>query len=161
MNSTQNQEANHEEVEFRSSTTAFFFKSGFGWLLIVATILSFGALAIFTVPLGIYLALRFKTASYWLAGDRLFMRTGIIFRSEEEIELYRIKDVKADFSIIQQFFGDGNIVVRSSDATGIGEGRRTVLSIPYVADARGIREEIRNRVELARKHRGVRELDIG
>ena len=56
------------------------------------------------------------------------MRRGILMRSEEEIELYRIKDIKVHFSLVQQFFGNGDLSVISSDATGVNVlGRHCVV----------------------------------
>ncbi|HWL06388.1 MAG TPA: hypothetical protein VNQ99_15880 [Xanthobacteraceae bacterium] len=73
---------------------------------------------------------------------------------------YRIKDIKVHFSLVQQFFGNGDLSVISSDATGIGEGRRTTFQINNVEDARSLREELRSRVEAARRRVGVREYDV-
>jgi len=148
------------EIEFRSSTLAFILKSGWGWLLIVVTIVTGGTAALLTLPILGYVALRNMTAKYWLEGERLFMRRGIIFRSEEEIELYRIKDVRANFSIIQQMFGNGDLSIVSTDTADIGAGKRAGFVISNVVDARSIRGELRNRVETARKKRGVREFDV-
>ncbi len=146
-------------IEFRSSTRAFLLKSGAGWLTIAATALTAGMAAVVTAPIVGFKLLNNITSKYWLEGDRLFMRRGIIFRSEEEIELYRIKDVKVSFSIIQQMFGNGNISIISSDATS-NSGFEATFVIPNVEEARGIREELRARTEAARRNRGVREYDI-
>jgi uncharacterized membrane protein YdbT with pleckstrin-like domain len=148
------------EIEFRSSTLAFMLKSGWGWLLIAVTVFTFGYAALLTLPILACIALRNMTAKYWLEGERLFMRRGIFFRSEEEIELYRIKDVKANFSIIQQMFGNGDLAIVSTDTADIGTSKRAYFVIRNVVDARSIRETLRNRVEAVRKKRGVREFDI-
>lgn len=149
------------EIEFRPSAKAFFLKSGFGWLLIGATLVSFGWFAFVSIPLAVFIALRYVTTHYRLTQDRLFMRSGILFRSEEEIELYRVKDVRADFSIIQQMFGNGDLIVSSSDGASFGNGKRAFVAVPNLPDARTIREKMRNRVEATRKKRGVREIDVG
>jgi len=148
------------EIEFASSTIAFVLKSGWGWTLIAITLFTAGSAAVFTLPILGYITLRYLTAKYWLEGDRLFMRRGIIFRSEEEIELYRIKDVRANFSVIQQMFGNGDLAIVSTDTADIGTGKRAGIVVGNVVDARSIREELRNRVEAVRKARGVREFDM-
>lgn len=145
----------HHIIEFRPSMKAFLFKSFTGWLVLLLTIPLWGIPLIFVA----ITALGYRMTHFELSGDRLFMRRGILSRSEEEIELYRIKDVKADFSIIQQLFGVGNIQIISSDATGLSNGRRTVFRVNNVLNARQIREELRERVEHARKIKGVREFD--
>ena len=142
-------------IEFRPSIKAFLFKSFTGWMVLLFSILLWGIPLIFVA----ITALGYRMTHFELSGDRLFMRRGILSRSEEEIELYRIKDVKADFSIVQQLFGVGNIQIISSDATGLSNGRRATFRANNVPDARLIREELRERVEHARKVKGVREFD--
>lgn len=146
-----------EQFEFRSSTKNFMFKSGIGWLTL--------AIAPFTMGLSLivlaYIALKYLTSRYVLDGDRLRITQGIIFRKEEEIELYRVKDVKATFSVIQQIFGTGNIVITSSDTTGFPTGRRRAMFIiGNVSDARNLRETIRTLVEGNRAQKNVREFDM-
>jgi uncharacterized membrane protein YdbT with pleckstrin-like domain len=159
---SENADTNYaDEIEFRPSATAFFLKSGFGWLLIAATIASAGLLAFVTLPLALLVAIRYKTTKFSLTADRLFLRSGIIFCTEEEIELYRVKDARANFSVIQQMFGNGDLVISSSDGAGFGDGKRAVISVPNVPQVRAIREELRNRVEATRSKRGVREIDLG
>lgn len=145
----------HYAIEFRPSIKAFLLKSFTGWMVLLFSIPLWGIPLIFVS----ITALRYRMTHFELDGDRLFMRRGILARSEEEIELYRIKDVKADFSIIQQLFGVGNIQIISSDATGLSNGRRAIFRANNIPDARLIREELRERVERARKIKGVREFD--
>ena len=149
-------------IEFRSSTFAFLLQSGTGWLILA------GALAVLAVVLGAYIAwthIENRTSLFWIDDQRLFMRRGILMRSEEEIELYRIKDVKVSFSIIQQMFDNGTIQISSSDSSGrlasAAPHPRTMIEVTNVRDARAIRAELRDRVEAIRQRRGVRELDIG
>lgn len=171
--------ASPPRVEFRSSTTAMLFQSGTGWLTLAAIAIVFGGgawlgywwqtlagIAVATVPLLVWQYLKYRTSVYALDSERLFMLRGILMRTEEEIELYRIKDAKVNFSIIQQLFSNGTIAITSSDVTGTLAGQQTggarnMILVPHVVDARRIREEIRNRVEAARERRGVREFDIG
>ena len=47
--------------------------------------------------------------------ERLIIRKGIIAKSVDEIELYRIKDVRINFSIINQIAGIGTLSISSSD----------------------------------------------
>ena len=77
-------------------------------------------------------------------------------KSIDEIELYRIKDVRVDFSVINQIADIGTITITSSDRTT--QNMQFVLrDIPA---ARERREGIRKLVDRARRQRGVRELDI-
>lgn len=165
-------------IEFRSSTFAFLLQSGTGWLILAGALAILGGgiyagygwqtAAVLAVVLGAYIAwthIENRTSLFWIDDQRLFMRRGILMRSEEEIELYRIKDVKVSFSIIQQMFDNGTIQISSSDSSGrlasAAPHPRTMIEVTNVRDARAIRAELRDRVEAIRQRRGVRELDIG
>lgn len=137
--------------EFRGSTKGWLFGSFAGWLSMLL-VLAFG--------LGLVIIF-FKwianiSARYELTTQRLMIRTGIIFKRVDEIELFRIKDVRVDYSLINQITGIGAITVRSSDVTS--GGRDFVMR--DVPDAREIRETMRNLVDEARQRRGVREVDF-
>lgn len=94
--------------------------------------------------------------TYEITGDRLILRRGIINKSIDEIELYRVKDVRLDFSIINQLAGIGTIGITSSDTTT----GATPLTMPHVERAQARREELRALVEAARQRRRVREIDL-
>jgi uncharacterized membrane protein YdbT with pleckstrin-like domain len=95
-------------------------------------------------------------AKYEITPERLIVRRGIIFKSIDEIELYRVKDVRMDFSLLNQWAGIGNICVTSSDeTTRIGD-----LVMRNIEMAQPRREELRRLVDAARQKRGVREIDM-
>jgi uncharacterized membrane protein YdbT with pleckstrin-like domain len=95
-------------------------------------------------------------ALYQITPERLIVRRGIIFKSIDEIELYRIKDVRMDFSLLNQWAGIGNICVTSSDeTTRVGD-----LVMRHIENALARREELRRLVDAARQRRGVREIDM-
>src|SRR5689334_12320758 len=52
--------------------------------------------------------------TYELTEDRLILHKGIIAKSIDEVELYRIKDVRIDFTIINQIADIGTITIASS-----------------------------------------------
>jgi hypothetical protein len=68
-----------------------------------------------------------------------------------------VKDVRLDFTLINQWANIGTITVTSSDETT----RSAPLVIRDVDNAYGRREELRRLVEVARQKRRVRELDVG
>jgi uncharacterized membrane protein YdbT with pleckstrin-like domain len=88
--------------------------------------------------------------------ERLIIRRGIVAKSVDEIELYRIKDVRINFSIINQMAGIGTISIASSDETT----RAGDLVIRDVERAQARREELRRLVDIARQKRRVREVDM-
>ena len=95
-------------------------------------------------------------ARYDICPDRLIVREGIFIKSLDEVELYRVKDVRLDFSLINQMAGIGTITVTSSDETTRGGA----LVLRHVERAAHRREELRRLVEAARQKRRVREIDM-
>lgn len=93
---------------------------------------------------------------YQLTPERLIVRKGIIMKSVDEIELYRIKDVRLNFSLLNQMAGIGTICLTSSDETT----RAGDLMLRHVRGAQARREELRRLVDTARRQRGVREIDM-
>lgn len=135
---------------YRSST--------WGWLR--GTIAGWGTLLLCLVGVGLIIVLikwvQNLATTYEVTEDRLILHKGIINKSIDEIELYRIKDVRIDFSLINQWADIGTITVASSDETT----RDGDLVIPHVEQARARREKLRELVNAARRLRGVREIDM-
>jgi uncharacterized membrane protein YdbT with pleckstrin-like domain len=94
--------------------------------------------------------------TYELNAERLILHKGILVKSIDEIELYRVKDVRIDFTIVNQMADIGTITITSSDETT----RDGALVIRDVAQARARREKLRELVDAARRQRGVREIDM-
>lgn len=95
-------------------------------------------------------------ATYEITPERLIIRRGLIMKSIDEIELYRIKDVRLNFSLLNQAVGIGRLTLSSSDETT----RSGDLVIHEVPNARTRREELRRLVDQARQRRRVREIDM-
>jgi uncharacterized membrane protein YdbT with pleckstrin-like domain len=103
-----------------------------------------------------YKWLQVMSSLYEITPERLIVRRGIVMKSIDEIELYRIKDIRMDFSLLNQWAGIGTICMVSSDETT----RTGELVLRHVPGALARREELRRLVDTARKARGVRELDM-
>lgn len=136
---------------FRSST--------WGWLR--GTLAGWGTLALCLVLVGFVIILlkwieNLGTA-YEITEERLILRKGIFVKSIDEIELYRVKDVRLDFSLVNQWAGIGTITIASSDETT----RNGPLVIRDVEQAHDRRERLRTLVDAARQKRRVREIDVG
>jgi uncharacterized membrane protein YdbT with pleckstrin-like domain len=136
---------------FRSST--------WGWLR--GTLAGWATLALCLVGVGLLIVLvkwiENIGTTYEITEDRLVLRRGIFVKSIDEVELYRVKDVRLDFTLINQWAGIGTITIASSDETT----RDAPLVIRDVDNAGARREELRRLVEAARVKRRVRELDVG
>ena len=135
---------------FRSSTWGWLRGTLLGWLTLVLCFVGVGLIII------LIQWLRFLDVTYELTEDRLILRKGIFVKSIDEIELYRVKDVRMDFTLINQWAGIGTIVIDSSDETT----REGALVMPHIERAAERREEMRRLVDAARQKRRVRELDV-
>lgn len=135
---------------FRSSTWGWLRGTLAGWLTLLLCLVGIGLI------IALIQWIRFLDVTYELTEDRLILRKGIFVKSIDEIELYRVKDVRMDFTLINQWAGIGTIGIDSSDETT----REGALVIPYIERAAERREEMRRLVDAARQKRRVRELDV-
>ena len=135
---------------FRSSTWGWLRGTLLGWLTLLLCLVGVGFLIILVQWI------RNLDVTYELTEDRLILRKGIFVKSIDEIELYRVKDVRMDFTLVNQWAGIGTISIDSSDETT----RAGALVIPHIERAAERREELRRLVDAARQKRRVRELDV-
>ncbi len=97
-----------------------------------------------------YLGLPLSFTRYAVSDDRLFLSTGLLNIRDEEILLYRVRDLSLSRSLGQRIFGVGTIVVTSSDKS------QPVLQIKNVKDPAGVKELIHTQVEEMKIRRRVR-----
>jgi len=96
------------------------------------------------------------THHYEVTSQRLVIRSGIVMKSIDEVELYRVKDVKVNFSLLGQMAGIGDITLVTSDHTA----RNADFILNEVPNAPERRELLRRLVEENRQRRRVREVDL-
>lgn len=135
---------------FRSSTSGWLRGSLAGWATLLLCLVGVGFLVV------LVRWIQNICTTYELTNDRLIIRSGIFSKSIDEIELYRVKDIRMTYSMIGGWAGIGTLILTSSDPTTSGGA----LVIPDVMDAQQRRETIRSLVDKARQRRGVRELDM-
>ena len=100
------------------------------------------------VWLGVWIA--WKSASYRLTSQRLFVRKGLLSRRIQELELYRVTDVALDQGVVQRLFGIGTVTVVANDPT------TPRLAMPGIAEPETVKETIRSAYRAARRREGVR-----
>lgn len=136
--------------QFRSATGRWLIGSFAGW----------GTLLLCLVGVGLVILaarwLRNRTTGYEVTDQRLIVSRGILFRTVDEIELYRVKDVRLEYSLLNGAADIGTITLTATDRTAAGG----VFALRDVPMARERREGLRRLVERARVRRGVRELDV-
>jgi uncharacterized membrane protein YdbT with pleckstrin-like domain len=152
---------------FRPSTRGWLLGTLAGWGTII---LAIAGIAVAALGYGLYflgltavalliIAWRWfenMAAKYEITEERLIIRRGIISKSIDEVELYRIKDIRIDFSLINQIAGVGRLSIASSDETT----RSGDLVIAGIERAQERRETLRRLVDAARQKRRVREIDM-
>ena len=87
---------------------------------------------------------------YRLSEDRIFCEKGLLNLHEEEVLLYRVRDIDTRRSLFQRIFGVGTIIVMSTDKTSPN------LVLKNVKDPVMVRELIHNQVEEMKMKRRIR-----
>lgn len=101
----------------------------------------------------LWCGLPFTFTQYILLEDRLLVRSGLLNSKEDEVRLYRIKDVSITKSLTQKIFGLGTIHIESSDSS-LGN-----FELKNIKDSYNKKEQLSQMVEAARtkKNASIRE----
>ena len=97
-----------------------------------------------------YLGLPLSFTRYMLSEDRLFLSVGFLNIKDDEILLYRIRDIDTNRTLWQRIFGVGTITVVSSDKT------MPTLVLKNVKDPVFVKELLHKQVEEMKIKRRVR-----
>ena len=87
---------------------------------------------------------------YAMSEDRLFLSTGFFTLRDEELLLYRVRDISLYRSLWQRLCGVGTITVTSSDKT------TPTLVLKNVKKPMRVKELLHNQVEESKLRRRVR-----
>lgn len=87
---------------------------------------------------------------YGLSKSRLFLSVGLLSVQDDEVLLYRVRDLTVKRSLWQRLFGVGTITVKSSDRT------TPTLLLKNIKDPMSVKELIHQQVEEAKDKRRVR-----
>lgn len=108
---------------------------------------------IFPIFIAIWIYLSTKNTQYELTEQTLTLHTGVLNKAIDDVELYRIKDIRLEQPILLRIFGLGNIYLITSDQTNPN------VTLKAINNSKELRAKLRQLVEIARKTRGVREFD--
>ena len=118
-------------------------------------------LGIFLIPLfGIGLLiilweyLTIRTWKFTVTSQRIIVEKGVLSKTTNELELFRVKDFRLDQPFILRLVGLSNIVLITSDRTN------KYVVIKGVKDGKSLIEEIRTLVDKRRDEKGVVERDF-
>lgn len=87
---------------------------------------------------------------YKLSVDRLFFETGALNTEEEEVQLYRIRDISVRRSLWQKLCGVGTVTVNSSDKS------TPTIMLKNVKRPKDVKELLNEQVEKVKVARNVR-----
>ena len=91
---------------------------------------------------------------YSLSKDRLFLERGLLNLKQDEILLYRVRDLELRMSLGQRIFGVGTVCVHSSDKS------IPHLELQNVKKPREVKEMIHQAVEAAKDNRRMRTMEV-
>lgn len=97
-----------------------------------------------------YLGLPLSVTRYSLSEDRLFTSIGLLNIRDDEILLYRVRDIDTRRSLWQRLFGVGTVTVRSSDMT------TPVLLMKNIKNPLMVKELLHEQVEACKLKRRMR-----
>lgn len=87
---------------------------------------------------------------YFLSEDRLFLEKGLLNLRQDEILLYRVRDIGLSITLGQRIFGVGSVKVLSSDKS------LPELVLKNIKQPREVKEMIHRQVEEAKAKRRMR-----
>ena len=95
---------------------------------------------------------------YYLVEDpdwtKVFVKTGLLFTREEEVNLYRIYDISLTQSLGEKIFGVGTIVLYSKDES------TPTLVIRHIKNPTYVRNLLADKIEEEKVKRGFRVAEI-
>ena len=97
-----------------------------------------------------YFGLPLSFTRYCLSEDRLFVSEGFLNIKDDEILLYRVRDIDTRRNLWQRLFGVGTVVVMSSDKS------MPNLVLKNIKDPVAVKELIHRQVEEMKIRRRVR-----
>ena len=101
-----------------------------------------------------HLGMPLSFTRFRLSEDRLFCEKGLFNLREDEVLLYRVRDLQLNISIGQRIFGVGTICVISSDKS------IPHLDLENVKNPREVKELIHRSVEAAKEKRRMRTMEV-
>ena len=97
-----------------------------------------------------YLGLPLSFTRYAVSEDRLFTSIGFLSIKDEEMLLYRVRDLSVSRTLGQRLFGVGSVTITSSDKS------QPTLVLQNIKDPVSVKELIHTQVEEMKIRRRVR-----
>lgn len=100
------------------------------------------------------LGLAISFTRYELTASRLIVKTGLLNTREEELRLFRVRDISVQESLADRLFGVGSILLHTTDATS------PTLLIRHIKNSDEVKELLSTQVEEARMKNRVRSMEV-
>ena len=97
-----------------------------------------------------FLGMPITFTRYSMSEDRLFLKKGLFNLVQEEILLYRVRDISLKRSLGQRIFGVGSVIINSSDQT------TPILELRNIKNSEDVKEMIHEQVEEMKMRHRVR-----
>ncbi len=97
-----------------------------------------------------YLGMPLSFTRYAMSEDRLFTSVGFLNIKDDEILLYRVRDIDTNRTLWQRLFGVGTVTIMSSDKT------MPTMVLKNIKDPVAVKEMIHEQVEEMKLKRRVR-----
>ena len=101
-----------------------------------------------------FLGMPITFTRYRLSEDRLFVETGFLNIRQEEVLLYRIRDITLTIHLGQRIFGVGSVLLMSSDKT------TPHLDLLNIKNPREVKELLHRQVEEMKLSRRMRTTEL-
>jgi uncharacterized membrane protein YdbT with pleckstrin-like domain len=106
------------------------------------------------IPWAIYRWLVVKTTTYRLTTERLLTEHGILNKTTDTLELYRVRDMQTTAPFIQRLFGLQTIHLLTADTS------TPCIILDFIPTTLGLPDKFRTQVEECRQRKRVRTLDV-
>jgi uncharacterized membrane protein YdbT with pleckstrin-like domain len=111
-------------------------------------------LLVIPIPWAIWAWLKVKCRVYTLTSERLLIEDGVLNKSHDTLELYRVRDLQVTEPFWQRLFALQNIQLLATDITTEN------LTLDYMPKSAGLSEHFRQQVEECRQRKRVREVGV-
>ena len=111
-------------------------------------------LLVIPIPWAIYRWLLVKTTTYRLTTERLITERGILNKTTDTLELYRVRDMQITAPLIQRLFGLQTIDLLTTDTS------TPSIVLDFIPTAFDLPDKFRHQIEEARMRKRVRTVDL-
>ncbi len=111
-------------------------------------------LLVVPIPWALWAWLKTKNCIYTLTTERLMIRSGVLNKATESLELYRVRDLQVLEPFWARIFGLKNYHLITTDST------TPQLVLDFIPGSANLGDHLRTQIEAARQKKGVREFGI-